>query len=126
MLKNFVPAEEKVDVSYDLDFFYGEDSGGFGFPCDEKGNVFPFETEEAEKNYKECMAHPERFETFAKVTKYVNHYKEPAHGTCVCGEEVYLFNQYLGGCECPNCGKWYNLFGQEMNHPSTWADGDDW
>ena len=126
MLKNYVKAERKEDVSYDLDFLFEEDHGGYGFPCDEKGNVLPFQNEEIKKNYEWCMAHPEKFETFAKVTKYVNRYTEPAHGTCACGEEVYLFDQYLGACECPNCGRWYNLFGQELNPPSTWEDGDDW
>ena len=37
-----------------------------------------------------------------------------------------LFNQYLGACECPKCGQWYNLSGQELNPVNTWSQGDDW
>lgn len=50
----------------------------------------------------------------------------PAIAKCDCGEEFPLENQYLGACECPGCGQWYNLFGQELNDPSTWSEGGDW
>ena len=55
--------------------------------------------------------------------------KDPAHGTCVCGSEVYLYNQYMGACECENCGRWYNLFGQEIMPPEMWRGeciSEDW
>lgn len=41
-------------------------------------------------------------------------------------ELIDLWDEYLGACECPNCGRWYNIMGQELNPPSTWRDGDDW
>lgn len=47
-------------------------------------------------------------------------------GECECGETVTLYNQYLGACECPKCGRWYNIWGQELNPPHTWSSGDDW
>ena len=119
MIKNYVPAEHKTVVSYDLNFFYDEYSG-VGFPCDADGNVLPFKNDDIRKNYEYCMAHPEKFKTFAKVTKYVNHYTEPAHGTCTCGTEVSLFDQYYGACQCPKCGQWYNLFGQSLLPPEQW------
>ena len=68
MLKNYVPAEHKTEVRFDL---------------------------------------------------FID-YKEPAHGTCICGEEVSLWDQYYGACECPKCGRWYNLFGQELVAPEHW------
>ena len=120
MIKNYVPALRKTDISYDLDFFYDEDCGGFGFPCDAAGNVLPFENDEIRKNYEYCMAHPEEFKTFAKVTRYVNRYTEPAHGTCICGNEVELYDQYCGACQCEKCGRWYNLFGQSLVPPEYW------
>ena len=130
MLHNYVPAERKTSVSYDLSFFYGEEHAGFGFPCDAAGNVLPFQCEEAKQNYEYCMAHPEDFKTFAHVTKYVSHYTEPAHGTCSCGEEVELYDQYYGACQCPKCGQWYNLFGQSLVPPECWehdpADEEYW
>ena len=43
-----------------------------------------------------------------------------------CGEEFYLQDEYLGACECPRCGQWFNLFGQEVTNPSSWSSGSDW
>ena len=43
-----------------------------------------------------------------------------------CGEEFYLQDEYLGACECPRCGQWFNLFGQEVTDPSSWPSGSDW
>ena len=43
-----------------------------------------------------------------------------------CGEEFYLQDEYLGACECPRCGQWFNLFGQEVTDPSSWSSGSDW
>ncbi len=53
-------------------------------------------------------------------------YHEPRMAVCECGETFPLVAQYLGACECPGCGTWYNVFGQELNPVETWADGDDW
>ncbi len=121
MLHNFVPAERKTNVSYDLTFWYDDDrERGFCFPCDRFGKVLPIQYEEARQNYENCMAHPDQFKVFAEVQKYVNDYTEPAHGTCSCGEEVELYDQYCGACQCPKCGQWYNLFGQSLVPPEYW------
>ena len=47
-------------------------------------------------------------------------------GECDCGQTVVLMDRYLGACDCPGCGQWYNLSGQELNDPSTWSAGSDW
>jgi len=122
MLKNYTPAERKTDISYWLEFMYDRNSG-LCFPCDEKGNLLDGLSKEALANYKEALATPERFKTYNKVKRREVRYTEPAHGTCECGREIELVDQYLGACEC-ECGRWYNLFGQELNDPSTW--GVDW
>ena len=119
MIKNYVPAERKTHISYELAFYYDENSG-FGFPCDAAGNLLPFQTDAARENYEYCMAHPEEFETFAEVRKNVRRYTESAHGTCSCGSEVVLYDQYCGACQCEKCGRWYNLFGQELLPPEQW------
>ena len=54
----------------------------------------------------------------------INGYREPAHGICRCGEEVTLIDEYMGSCQCENCGQWYNLFGQELLPPNQWEE--DW
>ena len=120
MIQNYVPAEHKTETRFDLTFFYSEDSGGFAFPCDAAGNVFSLENEEARKNLEYCLAHPEEFETYNEVRRWINRYTEPAHGTCICGTEVELYDQYYGACQCPSCGRWYNLFGQSLLPPEQW------
>ena len=126
MLTNYVPRQHSTITEYFI-AFYRENNCGCAFPCDENGNLFPFNNEYAKANYESCMANPQDYPyCWNKLTKETRRVTDNAHGTCVCGEEVYLYDQYYGACECPSCGRWYNLFGQELNPPSTWADGDDW
>jgi hypothetical protein len=119
MIKNYVQAEWKTHVEYELCFDDGHNNG-YGFPCDANGNVLPLEFEAARKNLAYCKAHPDKFVRAGEVVTYRNRYKEPAHGTCICGQDVELFDQYYGACECPKCGRWYNLFGQELLPPDQW------
>lgn len=28
----------------------------------------------------------------------------------------------MGACQCPKCGKWYNIFGQALLDPEFWED----
>lgn len=120
MLKDIVESQWITDVTYSREFTR-KDTSGFSFPCDEHGNVFPFEYEEAQRNYERCLANESEFDLeFNEFRRWKNTYREPAHGTCVCGEEVYLINEYMGACECPKCGRWYNLFGQELLPPDQW------
>lgn len=120
MLKNLVPSEYKTYVEYELCFDDGENNG-FGFPCDAQGNVDPNLMDAAKQNLAYCMANPEKFERWNKVVKYTRRVREPGHGTCSCGREVYLYDEYYGSCQC-ECGKWYNLFGQELLPPEQWED----
>lgn len=122
-----IRGERKERISYGLRFFR-DCTGGFEFPCDENGKVLDNLNPAAKENYAWCMENPQEFEySFNEIKKYVTHYREPDTGTCdCCGETFELYNEYLGACECPKCGQWYNLFGQKLNHPSTWSDGEDW
>ena len=124
MLNNYTPREWKESISYELTFDDGHNNG-FGFPCDGQGNIPDDLNPAAVENYHYCMAHPDKFVRYNKVLPRISRYVEPAHGTCSCGREVYLWDEYLGGCSC-ECGRWYNPFGQELNPPETWPDGDDW
>lgn len=128
MIKNFTRSERKLHVFHELCFDDGN-GNGFGFPCDESGNVFPLEFDAAKKNLESCMAHPEKFTRWKEVVTYKNWYTEPAHGRCHCGEEVFLIDRYFGACDCPKCGQWYNLFGEELLPPSMWGEdmyAEDW
>lgn len=120
MLTDMVNRQRVKNVSFSLEFTdaYGN---GYGFPCDASGNVFPLEFECARDNLKFCMEHPEKFEIWNKVKRFENWYTEPAHGRCKCGREVYLVDEYYGACGC-ECGRWYNLFGQEILPPDQWEE----
>ena len=37
-------------------------------------------------------------------------------------ETVYLYDRYRAACQCPKCGRWYNLFGQELLPPEMWEE----
>ncbi len=121
MINNYVGAERKLYTFYELCFDDGH-GNGCGFPCDANGNVSGL-IDAAKRNLEYCMAHPEKFRRWNKVVAYKQWYSEPARGTCSCGEEIILTDQYYGACECPSCGKWYNLFGQELQPPERWEDG---
>lgn len=123
MLRNLVCGEYKTSVEYALEFFFDR-NGGFSFPCDEYGNVLPLNSPEAAENLEWCRIHPEKFE-FIEIRRHKQSWREPDSGTCYCGERVELVNEYCGACQCPRCGQWYNLFGQELLSPEEWEMDDD-
>lgn len=123
MLHNYVPSKYYTAVDYELVFDDGYNNG-YSFPCDENGNLLQSEEENpaAHANMRWCLEHPEKFERFNKIIKYTRQVKDNTHGTCICGHEVELWNQYMGACQCPECGRWYNLFGQELVPPEHWEE----
>ena len=125
MIDNYRPGEWRETTWYGLCFDDGRNNG-FEFPCDENGNPDPDMPQAAWENYHYAMAHPEKFVRYNKVIERKHSWKDHAHGTCVCGNEIDLYDDYLGACECPHCGQWWNMFGQMLNPPETWADGNDW
>ena len=125
MLTNYKPVSYEPLVWYELTFDDGRGNGCV-FPCNEQGELLPDMNDGAKENYKFCMAHPEKFKRFNKVVRCEQRAKNNATGTCACGQSIELYNQFMGACECPNCGRWYNLFGQELDPPGTWASGEDW
>lgn len=126
MIKDFQPAYTVEEEVYSL-LFYVDRTGGYGFPCDKDGKLLPGTNEVAKRNYEEALKHPERYPyAFNEVEKRTVRNRHPATGVCKCGERIELFNDYMGARECPNCGQWWNLFGQELNDVSTWRHGEDW
>ena len=126
MLRNITPREHKEIIEYRISFRYKDDpEAGFSFECDKNGTPH-FEYEEARKNYEDSIAHPERFCVYNRFKVERRSYIEPASGDCICGKRIQLWDQYMGACEC-QCGRWYNLFGQELIHPRYWEDdGEDY
>lgn len=125
MLSNIIRPERKLEVTYGLRFFV-DAGGGAEFPCDVNGNVlFDKMTEAAIENYKRCLAKPEKYTySYNEVHTYRRWVKDEPYGTCHCGDRVYLINEYMGACQCPRCGQWYNLFGEELLPPKDWEDLD--
>ena len=123
MLNNIVRPERKLEITYGLRFFV-DAGGGTEFPCDVDGNLLDL-NDAASENYKYCISHPEKFPyAFNEIHKYSRWVKDTPYGTCHCGERVYLFNEYMGACQCPKCRQWYNLFGQELLPPEDWEESE--
>ena len=122
-MKDYKPAYVEEKTEYEL-VFYTERGSGLGFPCDESGKVDLNKLQEpARRNYEEAMKHPESYPyAWNKVEKNVYRFRNPASGVCDCGERVWLTNDYMGACECPNCSQWWNLFGQKLLPPDRWND----
>lgn len=118
MLRNIIRGERKTIVEHEMVFFY-DNTGGFSFPCDENGNVLPLKYQAAVENLEWCRSHPEEF-SIIEIRHHRRSWREPDSGTCHCGERVELVNEYCGACQCPKCGQWYNLFGQELLPPEEW------
>lgn len=125
MLNNIVRSDSRLEVTYGLRFYH-DACGGFEFPCDVDGILLQYNmTEVAFDNYNYCIKHPEEFPyAFNEVKEYRRWIKDTPYGTCHCGERVYLANEYMGACQCPRCGQWYNLFGQELVSPENWDELD--
>ena len=119
------PRQPKTLIWYRREFTYEDGCGGFSFPCDEKGNV-ELTSDAAKQNYEYAMAHPEEFPVaYNELTRYEDTYIEDARAKCHCGEEIELWDQYQGACNCPKCGRWYNMFGQELIDPDYWEEDED-
>ena len=121
MIEIINPRHTEEIVDYRIEFT-DEDGNGCSFPCDENGTLLPFATDAAEKNYQNSLAHPELFAIYNAFKTYRRTFTVPAVARCHCGSKVTLENQYQGACECPECGRWYNLFGQELKPPKCWDD----
>ncbi len=122
MINNYQGSKRVYQKEFRLEF---TDKNGCGasFPCNEKGELLKDEINpEAYKTLEWCLAHPEAYEVFNKVVEYKNSYKEPPSGTCHCGEQVYLYGSYMGATQCPRCGQWYNVFGEELLPPEEWEE----
>lgn len=108
---------KEIICSYEFDI---DENGGFSFPCDENGIMdMSTLTEEAKQNLIFCLNNTSKFQ-FAGKKEHTIEYIDPAIMECDCGARFPLVNEYRGACECPECGQWYNLFGQKLENPQIW------
>lgn len=118
MLKIIKEREFKEEIYYTYDF-NRSDGSGFTFPCDFTGKI---QLNRCNKeSYEFCIKNKEEF-TWHGIVEHNNTYWEPAIGQCSCGKKVILEAQYMGACQCPKCGRWYNIFGQSLIDPEYWED----
>lgn len=104
-----------------IEFTYKDDPhAGFVFPALANGDPdFDKMPKEAILNYNSCL-NDDRLngpEFSVEKREYVN----PAVGKCSCGREVVLDCDHAGAVRC-ECGRWYNLFGQELLDPEYWEE----
>lgn len=122
-MKIISEARTETSVSYNLSYEWLEGGGGFGFPCDEDGNVFEDQLPNGLDNLRKCQdgTHAVRA---TGVTRYTNSYRVPRIGECTCGEEVAL-DSFTNTC---SCGADYNTSGQRLAPREQWGEetGEHW
>lgn len=106
---------------YCIEYSYKDDpNAGFAFPATPSGEPdFDSMSPEAKANYERCLTDDRLEEPEFMVYKHT--YTEPAVGLCKCGEEVVLESDFAGAVQC-SCGRWYNVFGQELRDPKYWEE----
>lgn len=124
MLKNITHREWVDKYEYSHSFSWDDCPGaGFSFDCFENGEMdMESLSEGAKENFWRAI-----FGLFDEPLKYEGiverdvSYRTQAHGTCPCGREVWLEHDYGHGIDC-DCGRIYNLSGQELAPRSQWED----
>jgi hypothetical protein len=124
MLKIIKERTPETIIDYTIEFEYKDDpTSGFVFPANSDGTpALDKMPPEAKANYEKCLTDDRLTEAEFKVRKHT--YMNPAVGECICGREVVLDADYMGAVQC-ECGRWYNLFGQELRDPEYWERDDD-
>lgn len=126
MVARIVSERRRAEEEHrELNFYLIGDESRAGYSFDADENWKPvFGNDLQKKNYEMCM-NSNDYEGPFKET-WTSSYMEPATLQCECGEKFSLVDQYLGACECPKCGRWYNLFGTRLLPPSEWGlENDD-
>ena len=110
---------------YTIEYRYKDDpEAGFTFPATVRGDPdFSCMGSEMLANYEACLT--DKRLTAGEFTKHEWTYMEPALGLCSCGKEVVLECDHAWAVRC-DCGKWYNIFGQELIDPRYWEDDKEY
>ena len=142
MLKIISERYKESHTTYRLQFdLIGERKGnGYSFPLLSKdASIIPLKESETETNKYEPCSEEECiwWKNYLSVKDDREHFKEPyvdkktwywtepAHAICNCSTEIILEDEFLGTCQCPVCGQWYNMFGQEVLDPEEYKEDLD-
>jgi hypothetical protein len=125
MLKIIEERTLEIVKEYYINFWYKDDpEAGFCFPATRSGEPdFSCMSPEAKANYEACLTDERLTEAEFEPREYS--YINPAIGLCSCGKEVVLECDHAGAVRC-ECGRWYNLFGQELRDPEYWEEDDEY
>jgi hypothetical protein len=109
---------------YRIEFMYKDDpEAGFSFPATQYGDPdWSKMGSEMLANYEACLSDKRLTEGEFKTLEWT--YMNPALGQCSRGRAVTLECDHAGAVMC-ECGKWYNLFGQELRDPQYWEEDDE-
>ena len=123
MLKIIKERTPETIREYYIEFRYKDDpEAGFCFPATSSGEPdFSCMSPEAKANYFACLTDDRLIQE--EFEPHVRTYMNPAIGKCSCGSDVVLDADYMGAVQC-ECGRWYNLFGQELRDPKYWEEDD--
>lgn len=115
------PRHQVTEEHYERQFRYVKVPGNAwaGFPCDKGGNIFPLNPC-AQENFDNLVAGKVPDVEDKGVVFYTTTYIQNAEAKCVCGQIIELHDAHMYACQCPHCGRWFNLSGQELNPPEMW------
>lgn len=126
MLKLLSDRRRETTIEYSRNFDYiGKMGWGFSFPSDELGNVDIATLQDAgRENYLKCIDPANPLKVVDRGVKRSEYsYVVPAVGQCQCGRNVTLDADYGDGIDC-QCGRIYNLSGQELAPRAQWERDD--
>ena len=126
MLEIIKERKVRYEKEYYINFDCKDDhSCGFIFPANsDETPALDKMTEEAKMNYYACEASTNKFDRWfeEREVRVVDY----AVGKCKCGHEVELVDEaWMGAVQCEKCGKWYNIYGQELVDPKYWEEDGD-
>ena len=125
MIKKIIEPNKMIEETiYRIEFHpKKENIPMYSFLTDKDYNVIfdPEYYDIQKENYEKALNDKDAYSEPIK-TKETRRYMQPTKVQCECNQHFELTNQYLGACKCPRCGRWYNLFGQELNPPETWEE----
>lgn len=119
MIRIIKEAKTSHHVEHSLNFDTSP-SGGFAFPCNDKGEVLDLNPT-AQKNYEGCLSGEIKTIRPPYIHERVWAFNDPAVGECYCGAEVELSGDSEGLCYC-HCGACYNTAGQSIRPRSEWEE----
>lgn len=119
-MAKIISKRERIEtVEYAMHFDRVNGSGGWSFPCDEKGNLFPPKTDAAAANMLDCLMGVHETEA-PYIHEWRHSYTQPAVAECDdCGSEVELCG-FTNTCD--SCGADYNMSGQRLAPRWQWGE----